>query len=164
MTIIKNGILVEDVFKNVIDLDALSDSGPVLISLDQWREHRSSLLASGRSIGILLLCDQHPKKIAEDIHYFDLIALDFPVFRDGRAYSYARLLRERYNFTAELRAVGEVLLDQLHYMHRVGFNAFDIDCQQPLIAWRVAVGKLSVCYQPAADSHPTATALRHQSI
>ena len=57
---------------------------------------------------------------------FALIALEFPKFRDGRAYSYARLLRERYGFKGELRAVGDVLMEQLFFMLRTGFDAFDI--------------------------------------
>ncbi|SVE02565.1 uncharacterized protein METZ01_LOCUS455419, partial [marine metagenome] len=81
--------------------------------------------------------------------------------RDGRAYSYARLLRERYKFTGELRAVGDVLLEQLHYMHRVGFNSFNLDSEQPLEEWKTAVGEFTVWYQPTADGRPTATELRH---
>ena len=114
MTLIRNGELVRDSFKNTADLSELPDRGALLVSLDQWREHRNPLLRRGERLGILLLSNQHPKEISEDLHYLDLIALTFPNFRDGRACSYARLLRERYKFTAELRAVGDVLLEQLH--------------------------------------------------
>ena len=161
MTLIRNGALVRDSFKNTADLSELPDRGAPLVSLDQWREHRNPLLRRGERLGILLLSNQHPKEIAKDLHYLNLIALAFPGFRDGRAYSYARLLRERYKFTGELRAVGDVLLEQLHYMHRVGFNSFDLDSEQPLEEWKTAVGEFTVWYQPTADGRPTATELRH---
>ena len=70
--------------------------------------------------------DQSPELIADDVQRFALVALEFPKFRDGRAYSYARLLRERYGFKGELRAVGDVLLEQLFFMLRTGFDAFEL--------------------------------------
>ena len=161
MALIKNGLLVRDTFENAAGLDELPDRGAVLVSLDQWREHRDQLLRRRERLGLLLLSDQQPKEISADVHYFDLIALDFPGFRDGRAYSYARLLRERFKFTGELRAVGDVLLEQLHYMHRVGFNSFDLDSERPLAEWKTAAGEFSVWYQPTADGRATATELRH---
>ncbi|MCZ6517123.1 MAG: DUF934 domain-containing protein [Gammaproteobacteria bacterium] len=161
MALIRNGALARDSFKNAAGRSELPDHGAVLVGLDQWREHRDPLLRRGERIGLLLLSDQHPEAIAADVHYFDLIALEFPGFRDGRAYSYARLLRERFKFTGELRAVGDVLLEQLHYMHRVGFNSFDLDSRQPLEEWKTAAGEFSVWYQPTADGRATATELRH---
>ena len=89
MTLIRNGALVRDSFKNTADLSELPDRGALLVSLDQWREHRNPLLRRGERLGILLLSNQHPKEIAKDLHYLNLIALAFPGFRDGRAYSYA---------------------------------------------------------------------------
>ena len=90
------------------------------------------------------------------------MALEFPKFRDGRAYSYARLLRERYGFEGELRAVGDVLLEQLFFMLRTGFDAFEIESPNPLEDYRTALADFSVWYQPAADGRPTAMQLRHQ--
>jgi uncharacterized protein (DUF934 family) len=87
---------------------------------------------------------------------------EFPRFRDGRAYSYARLLRERYGFEGEIRAVGDVLMEQLMFMLRVGFDAFEISEQNPLEAYRTAVGEFSVWYQPTGDGRPTAVSLRHR--
>ena len=91
---------------------------------------------------------------------FALVALDFPKFRDGRAYSYARLLRERYGFRGELRAVGEVLLEQLFFMLRTGFDAFEIQGPDPSGAYRTALADFSVWYQPTGDGRPTAIQLR----
>ena len=82
--------------------------------------------------------------------------LDFAIgtrmkFNDGRAFSYARLLRERYGFQGEVRAVGEVLRDLLLYMHRCGFDAFEIDRQDAVERWQAALAEVSVWYQPTAD-------------
>ncbi len=93
-----------------------------------------------------------------------MIALEFPAFKDGRAYSHARLLRERFGFQGELRAVGDVLLEQLHFMQRVGFDAFEIDSADPLGDYQTAVADFSVWYQPATDSRPTAVDLRHRIL
>ncbi|MBT8423329.1 MAG: DUF934 domain-containing protein, partial [Gammaproteobacteria bacterium] len=98
--------------------------------------------------------------IASDLRHFSVIALDFPVFRDGRAYSYARLLR-RMGWDGELRAVGEVLLEQLHYMHRVGFNSFLVKDDDATEAWETACADFTVWYQPAADDRDTVIEKRH---
>jgi uncharacterized protein (DUF934 family) len=92
-----------------------------------------------------------------------MIALEFPAFRDGRAYSYARLLRDRYGYTGELRAVGDVLLEQLHFMHRVGFDAFLIKDNDAIEAWQTALADISVWYQPTGDGRPSVIELRHRN-
>jgi len=164
MALIKNGSLAEDPFINATALspDRLPDGGALLVSLAQWQDHRRMLLKRATSLGILLHSDEHPDRIASDLDNFALVALEFPVFRDGRAYSYARLLRDRYGFDRELRAVGDVLLEQLHYMHRVGFNAFQIGSEQPLQDWKTAAGEFSVWYQPGSDGRTAAMDLRRR--
>ena len=92
-----------------------------------------------------------------------MIALDFPAFTDGRAYSYARLLRDRYGYQGEIRAVGDVLLEQLFFMHRVGFNAFSIIDDDAAEAWEVAAADISVWYQPTSDGRPSVLELRHRA-
>jgi uncharacterized protein (DUF934 family) len=162
MALIKNGTLAKDPFIDAISLESIPDKGPLLISLTQWQDHRAMLLERSDALGILLNSDEHPENVADDLGNFELVALDFPVFRDGRAYSYAYLLRDRYGFTGELRAVGDVLLEQLHYMHRLGFNAFQLDSKQPLEDWRTAAREFSVWYQPSSDGRPVAMDLRRQ--
>jgi uncharacterized protein (DUF934 family) len=110
---------------------------------------------------VRLHSDQSPELIAEDLEHLALVALEFPKFRDGRAYSYARILRERYGFRGELRAVGDVLMEQLHFMVRTGFNAFEIEGADPLGQLEVALGDFSVWYQPTGDGRKTAVDLRH---
>jgi uncharacterized protein (DUF934 family) len=163
MAIVKNDALVEDPYVDAsADGDRLPPSGPVIVSLERWRQERDALLARGAPLGLKLASDQSPELVAADLRHFALIALEFPKFRDGRAYSYARLLRERYGFDGELRAVGEVLLEQIFFMLRTGFDAFDIRSVDPLAAYRTAIADFSVWYQPTGDGRPTALQLRRR--
>jgi uncharacterized protein (DUF934 family) len=162
MSLIKNGELVEDEYFDASAGEALPPAGAVIVSLDQWQQQRDALVARGTALGIRLRSDQPPELIADDLAHFALVALEFPKFRDGRAYSYARLLRERYGFRGELRAVGDVLLEQLFFMLRTGFDAFDVQGPDPLGAYRTALADFSVWYQPTGDGRPTAVQLRHQ--
>jgi uncharacterized protein (DUF934 family) len=161
MALIKDGELVEDSFTDVSGAETLPAAGALLVSCEQWQAHRATLLARGTPLGVRLRSDQAPELIAADLSRLSLVALEFPKFRDGRAYSYARLLRERHGFTGELRAVGEVLLEQLFFMLRTGFNAFELDSADPLRAYQTALGDLSVFYQPTGDGRATALQLRH---
>lgn len=161
MALVKNGELAESSFVDASGAETIPSAGPVIVSLDQWKAHREELVGRGTPVGIRLRSDQPPELVAEDLAQFAVVALEFPKFRDGRAYSYARLLRERYGFKGELRAVGEVLLEQLFFMLRTGFDAFEIDSADPLRDYRTALADFSVWYQPAADGRPTAMQLRH---
>ena len=162
MALVKNGELVESSFIDVSGAEAIPATGPVIVSLAQWQAQRDALLARGAPLGIRLHSDQPPELIAVDLEHFAVVALEFPKFRDGRAYSYARLLRERYGYKGELRAVGEVLLEQLFFMLRTGFDTFDVVSEDPLRDWRTAVSDFSVWYQPTADGRPTAMQLRRK--
>jgi uncharacterized protein (DUF934 family) len=161
MALVKDSRLVEDVFVDVTSEDSLPEEGALIVSLEQWRNHREELMARGEPLGVRLHSDESPELIADDLKHFDVVALEFPKFRDGRAYSYARLLRERYGYTKELRAVGDVLLEQLFFMLRTGFDAFEIEGHDPLGAFRTAVSDISVSYQPSSDGRATAMQLRH---
>jgi uncharacterized protein (DUF934 family) len=161
MALVVARTLVADSFRRVPDGEPLPDGGAVLVSLATWRAHEPALRARGAPVGVLLASNEHPDAIADAVDFLALVALEFPTFRDGRAYSCARLLRERYGYTGQLRAVGDVLLEQLHYMERVGFDAFEIDSDDPLADLAIAEGDFSVWFQPAADRRPAAAALRH---
>ena len=162
MALIKDGRSIEDRYSPVSPDAPWPESGGLLVDLALWQSQRAALLASGRPLGLRLSSDEHPDPVFPDIGHFDMIALEFPVFRDGRAYSCARLLRRR-GFAGELRAVGDVLLDQLHYMQRVGFDAFEIDATDPEAAFAQAQSEFSVWYQPAGDDRPWASRLRGDS-
>ncbi|GAB4392396.1 MAG: DUF934 domain-containing protein [Kiloniellaceae bacterium] len=162
MSLLKNGEIVADPWTALPE--GAAPEGDVIVSLEQWQADRETLRAHNGRLGLRLKSDQSPADLAGDLDRFDLIALEFPRFGDGRAYSYARLLRERYGFTGELRAVGNVLRDQLLFMLRCGFDAFEIDGkasgQDAVAAWQDAVTEIAVFYQPTGDGRRTASALR----
>ena len=160
MALIVDRQLTEDAYQRVADGAALPPTGPLLVSLATWRDNETDLRGRSEPVGIQLQSDEHPEAIADVARELDLVALEFPTFRDGRAYSYARLLRERYGFTGQLRATGDVLLEQLHYMERVGFNAFDIDSADPLADFATADRDFSVWYQASGDDRQSAASLR----
>ena len=162
MGLVKNNALADDPFFDASAAETVPPAGPVIVSLAQWQAQREGLLARGAPVGVRLHSDQSPELIADDLEHLAVVALEFPKFRDGRAYSYARLLRERYGYRGELRAVGDVLLEQVFFMLRTGFDAFDIQGPDPLAAYRTALGDFSVWYQPTGDGRPTALQLRHR--
>jgi uncharacterized protein (DUF934 family) len=162
MALVKQSGTVDDPFTQVAAGAAPPAAGAVIVALGDWLENREALLARGTPLGVRIKSDESPEQLAGDLEHFAVVALEFPKFRDGRAYSYARLLRERYAFKGELRAVGEVLLEQLFFMLRVGFDAFEVTSSDPLGDYRTALADFSVWYQPTADGRPTAMQLRHK--
>ena len=163
MALIKHGQLVADEFIAVADDEALPAEGAVLVSLARWQAERAALLERGLPVGVRLKSDQSPELIADDLDRVSLVALEFPQFRDGRAYSYARMLRERYGYEGEVRAVGDVLMEQLHFMVRTGFDAFELAGDDPLGQYETAMADFSIWYQPTDDGRLTAIQRRHQS-
>ena len=159
MPLIKDGDLIDDPWLRVADDQDLPD-GPVIVSLERWQDAADDVVAHNGPLGVVLMSDQSPDLIADDLGRFDLVALDFPAFTDGRAYSYARLLRERLDFEGEVRAVGNVLRDQVAFMVRCGFNAFEMADTNAAEAFKQALAEVSVTYQPAGDARRPAMALR----
>ncbi len=130
-------------------------AGPVILSKARWLAERAALRARRAPIGLYLESGAALEDIAGDLALFSLIALNFPKFSDGRAFSTASLLREKYGFTGELRAVGNVLSDQIPFMRRVGFDAFEVSHQptrRQLREGRIAEVRLH--YQPASGEAP----------
>lgn len=163
MALIKNNAIIDDPFADATGQENIPAHGPVLVDFEQWQAHREQLLQRAEPVGIKLRSDQTPELIAADLSSLAMVALEFPVFRDGRAYSYARLLREQYGYDGEIRAVGDVLLEQLHFMERTGFDAFELESDDPLGDLQVASTDFDVWYQPAADDRLSAMQLRHQA-
>ena len=106
-------------------LAAVPAAVPVIVPLGLWRTERAALLARG-DVGVWLAPGDDPAALAGDTAALPLIAVDFPAFTDGRGYSTARLLRERYGFRGQLRAIDDVLRDQLFALAEVGFDAFSL--------------------------------------
>jgi uncharacterized protein (DUF934 family) len=126
--LIKDGVIQDNTWTLVTkaDGDAASadvPAGQVLIPVSVWFAQKAQL-QNRTDIGVWLDSNEAAEVIAEDAHRFAVIGINFPGFMDGRAFSTARLLRERYGFTGELRAVGNFIRDQLCYLRRCGVNAF----------------------------------------
>ena len=150
--IINNRQIIEDRWRQVADAEPLPPEGAVIVSLTRWRQERQALLARpNKRVGVRLKNDEPVADIAVDLPYFAVIALEFPTFKDGRALTQARLLRERYGYRGELRAVGDVLRDQIFFMQRCGFDAFELRSDQSLEDALEAFDEFTVTYQPAAD-------------
>ena len=162
MPLIKHGTATDDPWTHVTDGEQVPVSTPVIVSLERWKAERDDLIGHNAPFGIRLRSDEQPEDIADDVHRFDVIALDFPTFKDGRAYSSARLLRERYGYEGEMRAVGNVLRDQLMFMARCGFDAFEVESD--VESWESAMREIDVVYQPAADDRAPAPSLRRRGI
>ncbi|MDA1100902.1 MAG: DUF934 domain-containing protein [Proteobacteria bacterium] len=167
MPLIKHGKRVEDTWHDTddfADVQALAALGPVLVSVEVWQQHRDAILALGSPIGLRLAPGQTPDLVAADLHYFAMIALEFAKFTDGRAYSQARLLRQRHGFKGELRAVGEVLRDQLTFMLRCGFDSFSVNTERQAQTILDTVAEFALWYQPALDGAATIPALRQRTV
>ena len=161
MPLIKKGMFAIDRFATIADGEALPDGAPVIVSLKRWRAEREALLARGTPLGVKLPSDQSPEGIKQDLPHLSVVALDFPIFRDGRSYSWARLLRQRLGYKGEIRAVGNVLRDQLFFMARVGIDAFEVPEGFSLEAFSRALRDFSYAYQPSVDGRRTVVELRH---
>jgi uncharacterized protein (DUF934 family) len=153
------GAYAQDVFAPVADNAPLPE-GAVLVSLARFQKERESLLARNTQVGIRLQAHENPESLGADINHFSLIALEFPKFRDGRAFSWARILRTRLGFTGEIRAVGDFLYDQVNYQHRVGFDAWEVPDNFTLEMFNRALAEMTNVYQPSADGKKTIGELR----
>jgi uncharacterized protein (DUF934 family) len=160
MVLLKGDRQTPDPWVPLADEDPVPEGAPVLLSHQRWLRERATLRARNAPVGVVLGSDQSPLSIAEDVARLGLVALDFPKFTDGRPYSHACLLRQRLGYRGELRAVGNVLRDQLLFMRRCGFDAFELPDGADVEAWRSAFDEISVFYQTAADGTPSAMDLR----
>jgi len=129
----------------------IPETGDIIVPLAVWLAQRDKLLRRPGRIGVWLGGDDEPALIAEDLKNFGVVAVHFPHFTDGRGYSLGRLLRERYGWRGELRAIGDVLRDQLFYLSRCGFDAFDLRADQDPRAALSAFDDFSDGYQTSAD-------------
>jgi uncharacterized protein (DUF934 family) len=159
MLLIKDGAFVEDTFARVADDEAMPANGSI-VSLSRFKEDRETLLARNAPLGMRLQSSESPEELGDEVHRLSVIALEFPKFRDGRGFSWARILRTRMGFTGEVRAVGEFLYDQIAFMHRVGIDAFEVRENFTLADYFRALGEMSDVYQPSADGRKTIRGLR----
>jgi len=122
----------------------------VIVPLKVWLAQREVLQVRAE-LGVWLASDERAESLAEDVEKFAVIAVDFPKFADGRGYSIAHHLRVRLNYRGELRAIGDVLRDQIFYMQRAGFDAFAPRADKDCTAVLKGLSDFSVTYQASSD-------------
>jgi uncharacterized protein (DUF934 family) len=160
MRLVKGNRVVDDRFVRVLDDAPVPDGVPVLIPAVRFLADNADLLSRAAPVGILWPNNRNVSELAPYLDRLALVALVFPAFKDGRAYSQARLLRERYGYRGELRATGDVLRDQFLAMVRAGFDAFEVKKDADAEAFAASVARYSVFYQPAGDGHVSALQAR----
>jgi len=161
MPLIKNRQEVDTIWAYVPDDAPLSPGGCITVSLGRFRSEHDLLLARNTDIGVRLEPADDPNELQDDLARLSLIEVSFPRYTDGRGYSQAQILRRRLGYEGELRAVGHVLRDQILYMHRSGFDAFETE-RADLPSVLEALKAFSAFYQPAADGTVPVFARRHK--
>jgi uncharacterized protein (DUF934 family) len=146
-------------FTAVADNDPLPE-GPVIVSLARFQKERDQLLARGEKLGLRLEAGESPEPIGPDVHKLALILLHVPYFRDGRAFSWARLLRTRLGYRGEIRVTGHVLKDQVAFFARVGVDSFDLPRPVTEADVQAVRAEISEVYQPSVDGRETIWDLR----
>jgi uncharacterized protein (DUF934 family) len=150
MAIFKDNGFVEDEWTVAADQVPLP-AGRAVVSKARFLVERETLATRNAPLGLIIRSGETLDGLEEDLERFGLIVLDIPKYTDGRSYSTARLLRERYKYSGELRASGDILRDQIMFLHRVGFDSFDVTHEGTIAALRD--GKIKLVhkhYQPAA--------------
>ena len=151
MPLIRQGRIVTDNYVRVADDAPIPEDAAVIVPAARLAADWDTLSRRALPIGVLWPNNRNVAELAPYLDRLALVALVFPSFRDGRGYSQARLLRERYGFRGELRATGQVLRDQFLFLHRVGFDAFEVSKPADADAFAAALKRFSVFYQPAGD-------------
>jgi uncharacterized protein (DUF934 family) len=156
MPLVKNGQVVTDRFIAILDDAPVPAEGAVLVTAERFLADAAELAARGSEIGVLWPNNRDVAALEPWLDKLAMVALVFPKFKDGRAYSQARILRERYRYHGELRATGEVLRDQFVFMLRAGFDSLDVKKEADAAAYADVLKRYSVFYQPTGDGKVTA--------
>jgi uncharacterized protein (DUF934 family) len=152
----------DDTFADIAD-DQEVPAGDVIVSLARLNLEGDNLFGPGRRVGVRIEPNEAVEALAYDLPRLALVALVFPKFRDGRAYSAARILRERMGFVGELRAVGDVLVEQAGFLVRCGFDSFAPADGATATQWTAAAARFRHVYQRAADARAPAFVLRAEA-
>ncbi len=155
MPLVKGGRVVADNFTRIEDGAELPASGNILVPAARFLADHAEYAGRDGAVGVIWPNDKNIAELAPHLDRLALIVLVFPGYRDGRAYSQARLLRERYGYRGELRATGQVLRDQFLIMLRAGFDEFDIVKEADAAAFEEAAKRYTVFFQPTGDGRMT---------
>ena len=163
MPLVKKGAIVADSFAHAVDDSEIPVEGAALIPAVRFLADPEALVARNSPTGVIWPNNRDLDELVPYLDKLAVVALVFPTFRDGRAYSQARLLRERYGYKGELRATGQVLRDQFVLMLRAGFDAFEVKKDADAEAFAATVKRYTVFYQPTGDGRITALHRRMQA-
>src|SRR5947208_2090931 len=160
MPLVKAGQIIEDRFVRVLDDAPVPEGIAVILPATRLLADAGQLLLRQAPTGVIWPNERKVAELAPYLDWLALVALVFPNFRDGRAYSQARLIRERHQFRGELRATGQVLRDQLLFLQRAGFDAFEVTKEKDAAVFAEIAQRYSVFYQPTGDGRRSARQAR----
>jgi uncharacterized protein (DUF934 family) len=161
MRLVKSGHVIDDRYVRIPDDAPIPDDVPVIVPAARFFGDPAGITRRSMPTGVLWPNNRRVAELAPHLAALALIALEFPKFRDGRAYSQARLLREHYRFRGELRATGDVLRDQFMFLVRAGFDAFEVKKDADVAAFAGEIARHTVFYQPTGDGRLPAARARH---
>jgi uncharacterized protein (DUF934 family) len=165
--LLRNGKIETDEYIELTGDDAPGPGAKIIVSLERWQRDGATLDIASRTVGVRLPNTAAIEQVWSSIADRPLLALDFPAFGDGRAYSQARLLRDRFGYRGEIRALGQaVVRDQLQSMRRVGIDSFRLRADQDAQVCLQTLGDFDLAYQKASDSDalPIVQRLRAQTL
>lgn len=160
MQLIRDGKIAEDRFVKILDDSPIPDDVPVVVPAERYLANAEEFDRRTSPTGVLWPNNRRISELAPHLDHVATVALQFPTFRDGRAYSQARQLREQYGFRGELRATGHVLRDQFLFMSRAGFDSYEVSKPADVDAFKEATARYSVFYQPTGDGRALAATSR----
>jgi phosphoadenosine phosphosulfate reductase len=150
MAVWRDGGFADDIWTTLDDAAPVPERGAIIVSFARWQADKATVRTRAEPVGVSIAAGKDVVGELAEAAGRPLVALKFDKFADGRAFSYAELLRERHGFTGELRAVGEVLLDEIALMQRCGFTSFEVTDANTLRALKEGrVPKHALFYQPA---------------
>ena len=164
MPLVRGGQVVEDRYLRVLDEAPIPDGAAVIVPAERLIADGADLARRTAPTGVLWPNNRRVSELSPHLDRLAMVALCFPTFKDGRAYSQARQLRERYRFRGELRATGDVLRDQFLFLARAGFDAFEVKKDADAAAFIAALTRYSVFYQPAADARTAVQRARRDQV
>jgi uncharacterized protein (DUF934 family) len=160
MPLVKGGRIVAEDFIRIEDGAEVPSSGKILVTAARFLADADKFKNHDGAVGVLWPNSQNIAELAPYLDKIALIALVFPAYKDGRAYSQARLLRERFGYRGELRATGQVLRDQFLFLIRAGFDSFDVVKEADAAAFQETAKRYSVFFQPTGDGRMTVARAR----
>jgi uncharacterized protein (DUF934 family) len=164
MALLQHGALQPNNWRFVGEDAAVPADGPVTVSLKRWLSEGETLRGRNEPVGVRLKNDESPLALSQDdLLRLAVIEVEFPKFTDGRAFSQARILRDKLGFKGEVRAIGAVLRDTYAHMIRCGIDSVELPEGKPADGYLAALKEFSAWYQPASDGRVTVLELRHSA-